>query len=140
MNYWAIYDKASGALIAIALGYSPDTLPASAAVKSLGQGEPDLARYQWDPSRLALVPRSPERVIARPVFIGRFTADEQRDFFGFVYDAAATAAQRKRVAAFERLLVLLDAVNLDDANVVAGVQYLESLGVLQAGRAAVILS
>lgn len=138
MNYWAIYVESTGALVAIATHLG--TLPTGQAARSLGAVAPDLDAWQWDASTLALVPRQPARVIPKQLFISRFTDAEQREFLGFVYDATATAQQKKFVVSFERLLNLLDAVNLDAPNIANGVAYLETVGIIQPGRAAVVLS
>jgi hypothetical protein len=74
------------------------------------------------------------------VFIQRFTNAERILFFSYYLDSTKSEAQRKNVFAFEQYLVYLDIINLDDASIVAGTQYLETVAVLAAGRAAQILS
>lgn len=138
MNYWAIYNTANGALVAIATHLG--ALPTGQAARSLGESAPDLDRWQWDASTLALVPRQPARIIPTWMLIDRLSDQEQRDFLGFQYKSAKPEAQREVVSAFKEFLQMRDMVNLDATNIVAGIQYLETVGVLQAGRAAVILS
>ncbi|MEW6332086.1 MAG: hypothetical protein AB1560_11570 [Pseudomonadota bacterium] len=139
MPYYAIYQTTSGALVAIASQVT-EPLPAGLAAKFIGAEAPDTDAYQWDPSTLGLVSRAPPRLLAKHLFIARFTDQEQRELFGFSLDTTKTELQRKRVAAFIWLLTFLDVINLDAGNVMAGVNYLETAGILAAGRAAQILS
>lgn len=74
------------------------------------------------------------------MFITRFTDAERRLLFGFSLDSTKTETQRKLVHAFVTYLTFLDSIHLDDGSIVAGVNYLETAGVLLAGRAAQILS
>ena len=96
--------------------------------------------FQWDPSTRALVPRTPQRFLPKWFFIQRFTDSERKAFFGFPLDSTKTEAQRKIISALMWYLLYLDTINLDDTSLVAGVQYLETIGVLATGRAAQILS
>lgn len=84
------------------------------------------------------VPAPPvEPVVAPPApltqlaFLRRFTAEER---------IACRASSDPVVQDFLHLLGLAQDVRLDDADTVAGVQYLESLGLLDAGRAAAVLA
>ncbi len=137
--YSILYTTATGAFVALT-DHRVDPLPAGLSAKSVGTMKPDLDAYQWDPATLGLVPRTPQRLISKYLFIQRFTDAERRDLFGFSLDSTKTEAQRKRVAAFVWYLDFLDVINLDDASLVAGMQYLETVAVLAAGRAAQILS
>ncbi len=139
MTWKIIYNTANGSFFALTDNHT-DPLPAGYAAKSVGEEKPDLDRYQWDPSTLGLVPRTPARLISKYLFIQRFTDAERRVLFGFSLDSTRTEAQRKLVAAFVWYLTFLDTINLDDASIVAGVQYLETVAVLAAGRAGQILS
>lgn len=139
MFYYAIYQTSNGALVAIATEVS-SALPSGLSFRFLGAEAPDLDKYQWDASTLGLVPRAPARLLAKHLFIARFSDNEQREFFGFQLDSTRSDTQRKRVAAFIWLLTFLDIINLDAGNVQAGVNYLETVGILSAGRAAQILS
>lgn len=139
MTWKILYATTGGAFLALTDNHL-DPLPAGYSAKSVGTVKPDLDAYQWDPSTLGLVPRTPQRLISKYVFIQRFTDAERRVLFGFSLDSTKTEAQRKLVTAFVWYLTFLDSINLDDASIVAGVQYLETIGVLTAGRAAQILS
>lgn len=138
--YSILYNTATGAFLALT-DRAVDPLPAGYAAKSVGTDKPDLDKYQWDPASLGLVPRTPQRIVSKLVFITRFTDTERRDLFGFsLYATAKTEAQRMRVAAFVWYLTFLDMVNLDDTSITAGMSYLETVAVLAPGRAAQILS
>lgn len=138
MTWKALYNTQTGELIACGTTIA-DPPPAGTATRTLG-AEPDFQNYQWDQVTRGMVPRTPQRIINRVLLIERLTDQEQRDFLGFVQDSTKTEAQRKRVQAFYGLLLLLDTINLDAGNIVSGVQYLETVGVLSVGRAAQILS
>lgn len=137
--YAILYNTATGAFLALT-ERAVDPLPVGYAAKSVGADKPDLDKYQWDPATLGLVPRTPQRIVSKLVFITRFTDAERRDLFGFSLNSSKTEVQRMRVAAFVWYLTFLDMVNLDDTSLAAGMQYLETAAVLAAGRAAQILS
>ena len=139
MIWKIIYATTGGAFLALTDNHI-DPLPDGYAAKSVGTVKPDLDAYQWDPATLGLVPRTPQRIVSKLVFITRFTDAERRDLFGFSLNSTKTEIQRMRVAAFVWYLTFLDGINLDDASIVAGVNYLEAVAVLAAGRAAQILS
>lgn len=137
--YAILYNTATGAFLALTDNHV-DPLPTGYSAKSIGAIKPDLDAYAWDPSTLGLVPRTPQRLISKVVFIQRFTNAERIAFFSFYLDSTKGEAQRKNVFALEQYLVYLDVINLDDASIVSGMQYLETVGILAAGRAAQILS
>lgn len=137
--YSILYQTSSGAFVALT-DRTVDPLPTGLSARSVGTDKPDLDQYQWDPASLGLVPRTPQRLVSKYVFIQRFTDAERRVLFGFSLDSTKSEAQRKLVAAFVWYLTFLDTINLDDGSIVAGVNYLETATVLAAGRAAQILS
>ena len=139
MTWKIIYTTATGAFFALT-DNAIDPLPAGYAAKSIGNAKPDLDAYQWDASTLGLVPRTPARLVSKYVFIQRFTDAERRLLFGFSLDSTKTEAQRRLVHAFVQYLTFLDTINLDDTSISTSMQYLETAGVLAAGRAAQILS
>jgi hypothetical protein len=138
MTWKILYTTTNGAFMALT-DNAVDPLPATLAAKSYGS-KPDLDAYTWDPSTLGLVPRTPQRLISKYVFIQRFTDAERRVLFGFSLDSTKTETQRKNVFAFERYLDFLDMISLDDTSITAGMAYLETVAILAAGRAAQILS
>ena len=138
MNWTILYNTANNGFVALTDAYS-DPPPSGIAAKTVGAEKPDLDLYTWDPSSLTLVPRVPARIVFKYVFILRFTDSERRAFFSFPMDSSKTETQRKNVSAFMWYLLYLDMINLDDQSIVDGVNYLETVGILAAGRAAQIL-
>lgn len=136
--YSILYVISTGDYVALTDRFT-DPVPAGMAVKSIGD-KPDMDAYQWDPATRGLVPRTPQRIVSKIVFIGRFSAIERRELFGFSLYAIKPEAQRMRVAAFVWYLTFLDMVNLDDPSLAADMLYLETVAVLGAGRTAQILS
>lgn len=138
-NWWAIFETATGKLVAITQEYREPLLAGLSSV-SIGLEAPDMDTYQWDQSSHALVPRTPQRLLPKWYFIQRFTDTERRAFFGFPLDSTKIEAQRKIVSALMWYLLYLDTINLDDTSLAAGIEYLETVGILATGRAAQILS
>lgn len=139
MTWKIIHNTTTGDFLALT-DHAVDPLPAGYAARSVGVEKPDMDKYQWDAATRGLVPRTPMRFVSKYVFIQRFTDAERRDLFGFSLNTTKTEAQRMRVAAFVWYLTFLDTVNLDDTSVTAGVNYLETVAVIAAGRSAQILS
>lgn len=73
----------------------------------------------------------PPSPLTQLAFLRRFTAEER---------IASRASADPVVQDFLHLLGLAQEIRLDDADTVAGVNYLESLGLLAAGRAAAVLA
>lgn len=139
MTWVIIHNATTGDFLALT-DHVADPLPAGLAARSVGAEKPDMAKYQWDAATRGIVPRTPMRFVSKYVFIQRFTDAERRVLFGFSLDSTKTEAQRKLVVAIVWYLTFLDTINLDDASIAAGMAYLETVGVLAAGRAAQILS
>lgn len=137
--YSIIYQTGNGVFVALSENHI-DPLPSGLSAKSVGELQPDMSAYQWDPSTFGLVPRTPQRIVSKLTFIQRFTDAERRALFGFSLDSSKTETQRKLVFAFERYLDFLDMINLDDTSVASGMLYLETVGVLTSGRSGQILS
>ena len=73
----------------------------------------------------------PVLIISKLEFLRRFTAEER---------IAIRASTNPIIVDFMELLNLAENVRLDDADTIAGVNYLESLTLLAVGRAAIILT
>lgn len=103
--------------------------------------------WAWDGQQLhapPLAPAAPSLQITRLAFRNRFTLAEKAALeFAALDDPAATMAQRQQSALLRALLADQAAakfIDLDDASTIAGVQSLEQMGLLAAGRAAEILT
>ena len=86
---------------------------------------PYVAPTPQAPAAVAIV------VLTQLAFLRRFTAAER---------IAARASSDPLIVDFLHLLDLAQDIRLDDPDTIAGVRYLETVGVLAAGRADVILT
>ena len=129
---YAVYESATGRLVSTASDPSliANPLPSGLGVKEVA--EPG-ARAVWDEQALVFVEAQVPRVMTRLEFLRRFTAAER----------IATRAAAVGNPAVADMLALQDAasyIDLDDPDTQAGVAYLESLGIITAGRAAQVLA
>lgn len=131
---WHAVHDASGALVSLGTVLA-DPLPAGLTAVALA-GEPDPLTHEWSAQELAFVPRAAEAKWCDPYdFMLRFTLSEEA--------AIRTAA---RTDAFVEVLLgrlrapTLRRVVFDDPVLLAGLQYLQSQGLLTAERAAEILA
>jgi hypothetical protein len=129
---YVVYESATGRLVSTASDPSliANPLPSGLGVKEVA--EPG-ARAAWDEQALVFVEAQGPRVMTRLEFLRRFTSSER----------IATRAAAVGNPAIADMLALQDAagyIDLDDPDTQAGVAYLESLGVIAAGRAAQVLA
>lgn len=114
-----------------------DPLPAGFASKQVADPASGLV---WSTALLDFVAAPGPRRIGKAVFIQRFTIAERKELFGFAHGTTYTAAQQKNLASFMRYLDFLDVIDLDDTALQAGVNYLTTVSILAAGRAAQVLA
>jgi hypothetical protein len=126
----AIYNSATGALVSIGTVLA-DPLPAGLVALDVGETMPD---GDWSSATLSFVARStlPE-TWTKYEFKQRMTAAER-------VAVRAAAASNAVVADFMDLLDSSGAVVRANPNVLAGLNYLESIAVLATGRAAEIIN
>lgn len=113
----------------------------SAEVVAITSFDADLIGQRWNPDAQAFEPAPPpaeptERNVSRKAFLSRFTDAEAIDI-----DLASIGATRE-AAAVRRYLSKVNAaqhIDLADEETRKGVQALEAAGLLQPGRALVIL-
>jgi len=128
MNH--LYDMATGRLISSGSEPILDIAPGRAVKAS------DLTGI-WNESTLDFDPAPVKRMVTKLEFMERFTDTELE---------AITSMSKKdtgvgnKVSVFMKKLDLADQIDLDDARLQAGVNGMESLGLIGAGRAAVILN
>lgn len=93
------------------------------------------ANYDWDPTTVSFVEKDGvnRRLISKLDYMNRFTDAE----LVAVYTAAKTNIN---VEIWLEKFKLSAEVNLDDPRTIAGIQSLETLGLISAGRAAEILA
>ena len=95
--------------------------------------------FIWSNTLLDFVSPPTPRIIGQTAFIERFTLPEQQDFLGVAF-GTLTNGQKKNVMTFLWYLMLLDVVRLDSPAIIAGVNYLQTVGIIAAGRAAQVLA
>lgn len=93
------------------------------------------ANYTWDPVTVSFVEKNGpnKRLISKLDYMNRFTDAE----LAAIYTAAKTNIN---IEIWLEKFKLSSEINLDDPRTIAGVQSLESVGLITAGRAAEILA
>lgn len=135
--YYVIYNSSTGALVSQGTVL---TSPLPAGLTSQDIVSPPADNTVWDTVSRSFVTKPSPRIIPKHEFIQRFSIAERRELFGFMHGNTYTAAQQKILASILRYLDFLDRIDLDDVAIQQGVNYLETAGVLAAGRAAQVLS
>ena len=135
--FYAVFDKATGRLVSSGSAVAAK-LSADLVVKEFADKPRD--DQVWDEATLGFKSAPRPTRLRKADFIQRFTLAERRELFGFAHGNTYTAAQQKNLAAFMRYLDFLDQIDLQDAAIVQGVGYLETVGILAAGRAAEVLA
>lgn len=135
--YFVVFNTATGELV------SQGTVVANPLPSGLTSQDivnPPADNTIWGTTSRSFVPRPSPRILSKSIFIQRFSITERREMFGFMHGNTYTAAQQKLLASIMRYLDFLDRIDLGDAAIQQGVNYLETVGVLAAGRAAQVLS
>ncbi|MBP8282825.1 MAG: hypothetical protein KAX46_02760 [Chromatiaceae bacterium] len=125
MFYYAILNDDQ---VAIAVAATTDLVPLPAGSITLEEYNPALVGMRWTGAGWDVV--SNPTPLTQLAFLRRFTAAER---------IAIRASTDAVVQDFLHLLGLAQDVRVDDADTVAGVNYLEQEALLATGRAAVIL-
>jgi hypothetical protein len=140
MALYAIYRIADGALVSIG------TVMASQGVlESNGYSYVELVSQPgpfdvWNPTTHSFnTMPTPKEVLMKQDFVERFTEQEWEDLMAFPTSNVGTAAQRKRVLGGIRRLEWVDQIDLNLAKIQNSINYLETVGILAAGRAAQII-
>lgn len=126
MFYYAILNEDQ---IATAVAATTE-LAAPQGSMALEDYDPSLVGMRWTGTGWEPASNSPAP-LTQLAFLRRFTAEER---------IACRASSDPVVQDFLHLLGLAQEIRLDDADTIAGVGYLESLGLLAEGRAAVVLA
>lgn len=129
---FAVYESVTGRLVSTASHASliADPLPAGLAVKEVA--DPG-SRASWDEQALVFVEAPAPRTMEPLTFMRRFTMAERIA----IRSAATTDPMIADLMAMQAAATYID---LDDPDTQAGVVYLESLGIIAAGRAAQVLA
>lgn len=127
MNYYAQLNQNQ---IAFAITQSSDFMAQHNLVPIHSLDDSVLGK-RWTGQEWEALDRPPDLQLSKLAFLRRFTAEER---------IAIRASTDPVIVDFLHLLDLAQEVQLDDADTQAGVRYLESAGLLAAGRAEVILA
>lgn len=137
MAYYAVYETSTGILKSQG---SVIANPLPAGFTAIDIVNPPADNTIWDTVTHTFVPKPSPRILLKVDFIQRFSLAERKEMFGFNFGTTYTAAQQKNLASFMRYLDFLDRIPLDDSGIQQGVNYLETVGILAAGRAAQVLA
>ena len=94
---------------------------------------PDLSRFEWHGGSLAFIEKAPRRLVTKLSFTHRLTSTE----LATIYTQAKTNVA---VEIWLEMFKAAEEIDLDYKDTVNGVAWLESIGILEAGRAAEILA
>lgn len=140
MTWYAVYDKATGALVSTGTSVASDgALAARGLAKKMLAFNPQVRTKRWRTDLLEfedLVP--PKDLLRARDFLDRFTVTEREDIF----DAARNGSPplQKRLNAFLEYVKTSGWVSLDSQYVVDSVTAMETAGLIGAGRAAEVLA
>lgn len=137
MAYYAVYETSTGILKSQG---SVIANPLPAGLTAVDIVNPPAENTVWDTATHAFVPKPSPRILLKVDFIQRFTIAERKEMFGYAHGTTYTVAQQKNLASFMRYLDFLDRIPIDDAGIQQGTNYLETVGILAAGRAAQVLA
>lgn len=153
MAYYAVYETSTGILksqgttiIQKKLDGTYETISeaiarlTAAGLTAIDIVNPPADNTIWDTVTRAFVAKPSPRILLKVDFIQRFSLAERKEMFGFNFGTTYTAAQQKNLSSFMRYLDFLDRIPLDDSGIQQGVNYLETVGILAAGRAAQVLA
>lgn len=132
---WAVYRTSDGGLVSVG-SVVADPLPAG--LEKVDVGNPPFGA--WNTGTLSFDPYvAPKRVVSRLEFRRLFTQAEREDIDDF-RNSGLTVAQKKTLASWLEDIKLADQIDLNDATLQQGLQWLEARGFLSAGRAQQIIN
>lgn len=137
--FYALYKTATGELTSVGtVIVSP--LPSGLSKKLIGAVPPDLSKVEWDPALKDFAPIPPQpKIISRFEFRQKLTQAERVALDNMSENTTLAAADRQRVVSMMQDLGAANYIKMNDPILIAGLNYLESLGLLGAGRANTIL-
>lgn len=135
---WCVYETATGRLVSTASAENLLANPLPAGLASKEVSDPPAGAI-WNTTTLVFDPAPARTRLGKLEFIQRFTLAERRQIFTATLPASPTQTQRDAWA-FLRYLDFLDVIDLTDSAVIGGVNALQSVGLLAAGRPAEILA
>lgn len=131
MGYYIVYNPTLGNAIVGLTETAPEIVPEGMLVKGRSGDFPDLTRKAYNPAVLDFYDK-PDASLTKREFIKKFTAAEYAGI-------KAAAAVNATLDYYWQMFMLAEDVTLSDPDTISGVQMLEQVGLLAAGRAAEIL-
>lgn len=134
-NWFAVWRSADGALVSVGTVVA-SPLPGGLSTTDLGASAPagvwNTATHVFDAAAVL------KAVLTLKDFWNRFTQTEREALMNL--QLTGTQTQKNKLGAFKDYMRDVGAADLNDAYVQASVNLMESVGVIAAGRAAVILA
>jgi len=130
MSYYIKAKLPEGELIQVSM---EPLVAGEGEIVKVRQGEiPDLTRYAWHPGSLAFIESHAGSILSRLAFMRRFSDKELEDLYSL------ETTQIKIKVWLEKYKAATD-IDLTDPDIVSGVNGLEAMGIIGAGRAAEVL-
>jgi hypothetical protein len=139
---YAIYDNATGELVSTGtVVASQDVLTGLNRTAIATEYEDKLPPYvAWDKVTHSFVAFSPPRpVISKTELLEKFTVNEFEALMAFPTGNTGTAGQKRTVAAIIKQLEWREQIDLNLQRVQDAINFLETVGIIGAGRAAQII-
>lgn len=136
--FYAIYETATGKLKSV--GSVVDSpLPGGLTKKSIGTSAPDLSKVEWNSTTLTFDPLPlPSVILSRFEFRQRLTISERVGLDNLTENTVLSLADKQMAISLMKDLDSALYVKLDDPLLISGLNYLESVGLIGAGRSATI--
>ena len=130
--YYLLIDQFSGNLMEFGVEFGGEIPSGYQLIKREG-GMPDLDKYYWHAGSLAFVEKNSSRIMSKLAFMRRFTSVER---------VAIYSAEKNdiNVSVFLDMFRLSQEINLDDPDLIQGVQLFELAGIIGPGRSTEVLA
>lgn len=131
LRYYVLLNQMDGALIRVSSD-PIDPEPGQQVILRAGD-MPDLERNYWHPGSMAFIEKNTSRIITKLAFMRRFTNTER---------VAIYSAEKNdiNVSVWMDMFRLAQEINLDDPDLVQGIQLFELAGIIGQGRSAEVLA
>ena len=132
MSYYILSNVKTGELIQISSTQEGMVAGENEIIKYRNRDIPDLTKYEWHPGSLSFIEKSKDNVITKLAFMRKFTDEELER----IYTLAKTNI---KLEIWLDKFKVAEEINLEDIDIINGLNLLEALGILAFGRASIIL-
>ena len=132
MSYYILSNVQTGELIQISSTQEDMVAGENEIIKYRNGDIPDLTKYEWHPGSLAFIEKSKGTIITKLTFMRKFTDDELER----IYNLSKTNI---KLEIWLDKFKVAEEINLEDIDIINGLNSFESLGILTSGRASIIL-